>query len=220
MRHIRLMVVGVGILGVLAVGGCGSTTDGAVESSPSASGTADPARPSSDAPSPTQSSPAATGGSPVRTESFPASSSADPAPADPVTPKCTNDDLKAGYRATDAGAGSRFGEITLTNVADHACALGGFGGLSYVGGGDGTQVGAPAEREGEWRKVIMKPGQVAVSEVSESVAEKYPASNCKPTKVDGFRIYVPDSYDSQFVAHRTTACAAKDVKLLSHKAFH
>ena len=217
MRRVRLMVVGVGILGVLAAGGCGSTTDGAVDSSPSASGTADPTRASSTPSSPTQSSPAATGGSPVRTES---SSPSDPAPADPVTPKCANADLKAGYRATEAGAGSRFGQITLTNTSDHACALGGFGGLSYVGGDDGTQIGAPAAREGSWRKVIMKPGQVAVSEVSESTAENYPASTCRPTKVDGFRVYVPDSYDSQFVRHETTGCADKNVLLLSHHAFH
>lgn len=217
MRHLRLMVVGIGVLGVLAVGGCGSTKDGAVDSSPSASGTADPAQASSTPSSPTQSSPAATGGSPVRTES---SAPSDPAPADRKTPKCTNADLKAGYRATDAGAGSRFGEITLTNVSDRACALGGFGGLSYVGGGDGTQVGAPAAREGKWRTVIMKPGQVAVSEVSESTAENYPASACKPTEVDGFRVYVPDSYDSQFVRHETTGCADKNVSLLSHHAFH
>lgn len=137
-----------------------------------------------------------------------------------MTPKCANADLKAGYRATDAGAGSRFGEITLTNVSGHACALGGFGGLSYVGGGNGTQIGAPASREGKWRTVIMKPGQVAVSEIAESTAENYPASDCKPAKVDGFRVYVPDSYDSQFVRHETTGCASKNVSLLSHHAFH
>ena len=215
MRHLRLMVVGFGVLGVLAVGGCGSTKDGAVDSSPSASGTADPAQTSSTPSSPTQSSPAATGGSPVGTESHSSDSA-----ADPVTPKCANADLKAGYRATDAGAGSRFGEITLTNVSGHACALGGFGGLSYVGGDNGTQIGAPASREGSWRKVIMKPGQVAVSEVAESTAENYPSSECKPAKVDGFRVYVPDSYDSQFVRHETTGCASKSVSLLSHHAFH
>lgn len=137
-----------------------------------------------------------------------------------MTPKCTNTDLKAGYRATDAGAGSRFGEITLTNISDHACGLTGFGGLSYVGGGDGGQIGKPAVREGSSRTVIMKPGQVAVSAIAESTAEKYAASTCKPAEVDGFRVYVPDSYDSQFVPHRTTGCANKSVALLRHKAFH
>ena len=227
MRHARLLVVGTGILCALAMGGCGSTTDGAVDTSQPAAESADPSDATSAPSSTTQSSPAATGGSPVGTESSSpsadGSSSSDgskAAAADPVTPKCTNADLKAGYRASDAGAGSRFGEITLTNVSDHACALAGFGGLSYVGGGDGEQVGKPAVREGSWRKVIMKPGQVAVSAVAESTADKYPASSCKPTAVDGFRVYVPDSYDSQFVAHKTTGCASKSVSLLSHKAFH
>ncbi|MFE6646162.1 DUF4232 domain-containing protein [Nocardioides sp. NPDC057772] len=153
----------------------------------------------------------------MRTESQ--SSSSGSAAADPATPKCANADLKAGYRATEAGAGSRFGEITLTNVSGHACSLGGFGGLSYVGRGDGTQIGAPAKREGSWRTVILKPGQVAVSVVAESTAENYPASDCKPAKVDGFRVYVPDSYDSQFVPHETTGCQNKRVQLLSHRAF-
>ena len=230
MRHARLLVVGTGILCALAMGGCGSTTDGAVDTSQPASESADPTDATSAPSSTTQSSPAATGGSPVGTESSSpstdGSSSSDgsdgskAAAADPVTPKCTDADLKAGYRASDAGAGSRFGEITLTNVSDHACGLAGFGGLSYVGGGDGEQVGKPAVREGSWRKVIMKPGQVAVSAVAESTADKYPASSCKPTAVDGFRVYVPDSYDSQFVAHKTTGCASKSVSLLSHKAFH
>ncbi|NYI80829.1 DUF4232 domain-containing protein [Nocardioides panzhihuensis] len=156
----------------------------------------------------------------MRTESSESSALSEPAAADPSTPKCTNADLKAGYRATDAGAGSRFGEITLTNVSDRACALGGFGGLSYVGGDDGTQIGAPAARKGQWRTVMMKPGQVAVSAVAESTAENYPASKCKPANVDGFRVYVPDSYDSQFVRHETTGCADKNVSLLSHRAFH
>ena len=221
MRHVRLTAVGVGILCALAMGGCGSTTDGAVDAPQPASESADPADASSASSSPTQSSPAATGGSPVRTESSSASNSPSaPAAADPVTPKCVNTDVKAAYRATDAGAGSRFGEITLTNVSDHACALAGFGGLSYVGGGDGGQIGKPAVREGAWRKVIMKPGQVAVSAIAESTAEKYDASTCKPAKVDGFRVYVPDSYDSQFVPHRITGCASKSVALLSHHAFH
>lgn len=227
MRHARLLVVGTGILCALAMGGCGSTTDGAVDTSQPASESADPTDATSAPSSTTQSSPAATGGSPVGTESSSpsadGSSSSDgskAAAADPVTPKCADTDLKAGYRASDAGAGSRFGEITLTNVSDHACALAGFGGLSYVGGGDGEQVGKPAVREGSWRKVIMKPGQVAVSAVAESTADKYPASSCKPTAVDGFRVYVPDSYDAQFVAHKTTGCASKSVSLLSHKAFH
>lgn len=222
MRHARLLVVGTGILCALAMGGCGSTTDGAVDASQPASETADPTDATSASSSPTQSSPAATGGSPAGTESptSSATASSKAAAADPVTPKCADADLKAGYRATDAGAGSRFGEITLTNVSDHACALGGFGGLSYVGGGDGHQVGKPAKREGSWRKVIMKPGQVAVSAVSEGTAANYPSATCKPTKVDGFRVYVPDSYDAQFVAHETTGCANESVSLLSHKAFH
>ena len=62
------------------------------------------------------------------------------------TPACTNADLHASYRGGDGAAGTVFGRIVLRNTSDHACHTGGYGGISYVGHGDGTQIGAPARR--------------------------------------------------------------------------
>ncbi|CAB4696487.1 MAG: DUF4232 domain-containing protein [Actinobacteria bacterium] len=132
---------------------------------------------------------------------------------------CTNADLSASYHATDAAMSHRYGRIVLTNTSDSACSTGGYGGLSYVGHGDGTQVGAAAERDPSTvRTLVVQPGARVVSRVSETEAGVYPKKACHPTKVDGFRVYVPNSTESQFVAHPTTGCSSSSVELLSHRA--
>ncbi|MDO9456320.1 DUF4232 domain-containing protein [Nocardioides sp.] len=136
-------------------------------------------------------------------------------------PECANRDLTASYRATDAGAGHRYGVIRLTVTSDRTCFVRGYGGLSYVGHGNGTQVGASAERDGgRVRTVVLDPGDSVASRVDEVVAGNYPRRACRPTAVDGFRVYVPDSTVSQFVPHRTTGCAKAGVHLIGHRPFH
>lgn len=137
-----------------------------------------------------------------------------------AVPGCKNGDLRARFRATDAGAGHAYGLVVLTNVSRHSCRTGGFGGLSYVGGGDGTQVGAPASRDGRSAgSFVLRPGQRALSRVDEVNADNYDRATCRPRRVDGFRVYVPNATRSQFVAHRTTGCANRAVHLISHTAY-
>lgn len=135
------------------------------------------------------------------------------------TPECTSGDVTTSYRYHDAGAGHRDGYILVKNVSDHSCRTGGFGGISYVGHGNGTQVGAPARRTGTPQGVVLAPGKVAVSEIEEGYAGNYPSSECHPTKVDGFRIYIPNETRSQYVKHPTTACANAEVRLIDHKPY-
>lgn len=136
-------------------------------------------------------------------------------------PECRTSQLRADYRARDAAAGHRYGVVRLRNTGDRACAVQGYGGLSYVGGGDGTQVGAAADREpATARRVVLAPGARALSRVAETVAENYPRGRCRPTPVDGFRVYAPDATRALFVAHRTTGCADDTVHLLTHRPFH
>lgn len=143
---------------------------------------------------------------------------ATPAHAQPG--ECGNSDVRASYQARDAGAGHRYGVIRLTNVTDTTCSVRGYGGLSYVGHGDGTQIGAAADRDaGRVRTVVLDPGESVVSRVDETVAANYPRGTCRPTKVDGFRVYVPDSRVSQYVAHRTTGCANSNIHTLGHQPF-
>ena len=90
-----------------------------------------------------------------------------------------------------------------------------------MGGGDGTQVGAAADREeATAHRVVLAPGERALSRVTETVAQNYPRRRCHPVHVDGFRVYAPDTTRSSFVAHPTTGCRNDAVHLLSHRPFH
>ena len=137
-----------------------------------------------------------------------------------ATPECTNANLTAKYRGGDASMSHVYGRIVLRNTSDRTCWVRGYGGLSYVGGGDGTQVGAPADRTpSPTPRVVLRPGQKVRSAVVETSYGPFPAHRCQPTPVDGFRVYLPDETRSQFIAHRTTGCANPVVHLLAHRAY-
>lgn len=138
-----------------------------------------------------------------------------------AVPECRSVDLSADYRARDAAAGHRHGVIRLRNTSSRACVVQGYGGLSYVGGGDGTEVGAPADREpATTPRVVLAPGERALSRVTETVAQNYPRSTCRPADVDAFLVYPPDATRPFFVMHRTTGCLDESVHLISHRPFH
>jgi hypothetical protein len=141
------------------------------------------------------------------------------APAAAAVPPCHSADVRVLYRATDSGAGHRFGRIVMVNITNHACSSGGFGGLSYVGWGNGTQVGAAATRDGGWSPFILRPGQRAFSPVDEVVAGNYDVDTCRPAHVDGFRVYIPNTTRSKFVQHPTTGCQNAAVHLIAHKSY-
>jgi hypothetical protein len=134
--------------------------------------------------------------------------------------ECTAKSLTAKYRGGDAAMSHVYGRIMLRNVSSESCWVKGYGGLSYVGGGNGTQVGAAADRTpSQTPKVILAPGDAARSAIVETSFGPYPTKQCRPTEVDGFRVYVPDETHSIFIAHPTTGCANPAVHLLSHKAY-
>jgi len=68
--------------------------------------------------------------------------------------------------------------------------------------------------------VVLAPGEKARSQVSETSAAPYPKKRCKPRRVDGFRVYVPDATRSQYIPHPTIGCANPRLHLLAHKAYH
>ena len=107
----------------------------------------------------------------------------------------------------------------LRNRSEQACTIHGYGGLSYVGGGDGTQVGAAATRtSGAVPTVVVRPGRRVVSRVVETSWGPY-AGRCHRAHVDGFRVYLPDETRAQFVRHPTTGCRNSRVHLLTHRAY-
>lgn len=134
---------------------------------------------------------------------------------------CANADLRASYHGGDAAMSHQYGRIVLRNISTEMCVIHGYGGLSYVGGGDGTQVGAAADRTpGNVPTVFLEPGHKVVSRVVETSYAPYPKRKCHPTPVDGFRVYVPNETLSQFIAHPTTGCGRQRVHLLEHTAYH
>ncbi len=143
-----------------------------------------------------------------------------PAPASAATRACTNSDLKASYDRHDAAMGHTYGWIVLRNTSGHACHTGGYGGVSYVGDGNGTQIGAPAVRlPGKVATYVLRPGQRLRSPIDEVTALNYPRSTCRPKHVDGFRVYVPNATLSQYVVHPTTGCRNHHVKLIHQKPY-
>jgi hypothetical protein len=143
-----------------------------------------------------------------------------PAPvAAATTPACTNVDLTASYHHSDAGAGHSYGWIVLRNTSGHACHTGGYGGVSYVGDGNGTQIGAPAVRIDATAvaSYVVAPGQRLRSPLDEVNARNFPKKRCHPAHVDGFRIYVPNATKSQFVVHPHVGCRNPHVKLMFQK---
>jgi hypothetical protein len=142
-------------------------------------------------------------------------------PAQAATASCSNSDLKASYRHSDDGAGHSYGWIVLRNTSTHSCSTGGFGGISYVGDGNGTQIGAPAVRTDAKavKTIVLAPGQRVRSLLDEVNALNFPKGRCHPTQVDGFRVYVPNATASQYVAHPTTGCGNSRVKLIHQKPY-
>lgn len=144
-----------------------------------------------------------------------------PAATAASTPACGNADLTASYRHSDDGAGHRFGWIVLTNTSGHACHTGGFGGVSYVGDGNGTQIGAAAVRRDRAavKTHVVKPGARLRSPIDEARADNFGKKKCHRAHVDGFRVYVPNATRSQFVPHATTGCRNTKVHLLFHTPY-
>lgn len=137
-----------------------------------------------------------------------------------AVPECTKGNLSAKYRGGDAAMSHVYGHIVLRNISEDSCWVKGYGGLSYVGGGNGTQVGAAADRTpSPTPKTVLEPGEKVSSAVVETSYGPYSKKLCQPTAVDGFRVYVPDETRSFFIDHPTTGCANPKVHLLEHKAY-
>jgi hypothetical protein len=207
LQSVRLFVPAA-VIAAVSLSGCSSDgSDGAASSPPPSSSVTT----TSSAPMPTQTATVTVTATPE-----PATGSAT-ATASPDPGRCTSDELEVTVRPSPGGgaAGSTTSEIVLTNTGDRSCETGGFGGVSYVGGGNGTQIGAAATRTGATPKQLtLKPGASAVQELRETEAGNYPAGKCDPTPVDGLRIYPPDETSSLFAEHATTGCQSDSVKLL------
>lgn len=139
--------------------------------------------------------------------------------AAPVEGQCATSDLAGSVGPGAGGAAGSVGvTLVLTNNGSEPCDLQGWPGVSFVGDGNGTQLGAPADfdRSKPHPTVTLQPGGSAQAPLQIVQAMNYDEAQCKPKQADGFRVYPPGSTESLFVKDADfTACQSESVKLLT-----
>ncbi|SER94946.1 Protein of unknown function [Propionibacterium cyclohexanicum] len=228
-----------GALG-LTLSGCGgseksSATPPAAVGSPVSSGSAQSPVSSGSAQSPASSGSAQ---SPASTVSVPAGGQTAPGAASPSQPSppassaptggsssgqaeavaCSTHDLDVSLTPGEgAGAGSLFPYLVLTNSSSATCTVRGYPGVSFVGYGNGTQLGAAGLRVdlASLQTVTLSPGQSSHSKLRIARAENFPADTCSPVAADGLRVYPPEQTAALYApSDEFTACADESVKLI------
>lgn len=139
--------------------------------------------------------------------------------ATPIDGQCDTAKLSGTIGKGGGGAaGSVEVTIVLTNNGTEKCSLQGWPGVSFVGDGNGTQLGAAAklDRSTPHPTVVLQPGGTAQAPLKITNAQNYSDADCKPKPADGFRVYPPGSTASLFVKDASvTACTNEDIALLT-----
>lgn len=120
------------------------------------------------------------------------------------------------------GAGSQYQNLALRNTGSASCTLQGWPGVSFVGGGNGKQIGAAAtlDRGSAHPTVTLAPGATAYAALRIVQAANLAPGACTEQTPDGFRVYPPGSKQALFVpATSYTACTETSAHLLSVRAF-
>jgi hypothetical protein len=114
---------------------------------------------------------------------------------------CTTSQLTAALGGGDAGAGSLFRYLVLTNHSGTACHLTGYPGLSMLDAA-GKQIGAPADRQPmSYAPVVLRPGGSA----SDTIHTVNQQGSCLPASVK-LRIYPPGNTASLDFVGSVTDC--------------
>jgi hypothetical protein len=130
---------------------------------------------------------------------------------------CTVNELSVTLGRANGAAGSQIVPIVFTNTGSSNCTLTGYPGVSFVGDGNGTQLGAAADEDASVAIVpnSLAPGDTVSAQLRITQAGNYSGS-CTVVPADGLRVYPPHSYEAVFVkANNLSACSNADVKLLS-----
>jgi hypothetical protein len=118
-----------------------------------------------------------------------------------ATPMCTTSQLTASLGGGDAGAGSLFRYLLLTNNSSTTCHLTGYPGVSLLDSG-GKQIGAPAtRRQLRYAPVVLRPGESA----SDTIRTVNQQGACLPASAK-LRIYPPGNTASLDIPGRVTNC--------------
>ena len=219
-RTIRTMCGAAGVAALLVTAGCSASSaegDTASGSPTTATTSAGPTQSASSSPSGEASEPDA---SESATDGTGSTDDDDGA----AEGRCQTPELAGSLVPVEGGAGAGHYEIevVLKNEAPDECWLQGWPGVSFVGDGDGTQIGEAAtfDRSSPHETVTLAPGGSAHAVVRVSNAENY-GDECGQTPADGLRIYPPGEKRSLFVRNdqlTLTACADSDESLLQVQA--
>jgi hypothetical protein len=209
------------------------TTGASTGTSTSASPTTGPTT------APSRSTASATAPSTVGSTSAPAPSrgsgtAAAPAPAPAGTGSGSGASAAGGRCATSQlsgsvadGGGSSAGAtrvaIILRNTGAQSCTLQGWPGVSFVGGGNGTQIGnaATLDRSTPHQTLTLRPSGEVQAVVTVRDAGDWDSATCHPRVTDGFRVIPPGSRQALFVPASGAlfeSCAAPAVHQLSTSA--
>lgn len=135
--------------------------------------------------------------------------------------RCSVGELTGSIADGGGGAAGSYGvAIVLANDGQRSCTLQGWPGVSFVGDGNGTQIGAPAvlDRSTPHETLTLAPGDEVQAILRITQAANYDAAECEPQAVDGFRVYPPGSVESLFVGATGSsyeACANASVEQLT-----
>jgi hypothetical protein len=122
-----------------------------------------------------------------------------------------------------ASAGAQRVAIVLRNTGARACTLQGWPGVSFVGGGNGTQIGnaATLDRATPHPTLSIRPGGEVQAIVTVEAAGNWDSATCHPRVTDGFRVIPPGSRQSLFVGASGSlfeSCASTSVHQLTTSA--
>lgn len=122
--------------------------------------------------------------------------SAAPAAAAAAVPGCTAADLAVwvNEEAVNGAAGTAYYPLEFTNTSGHACATGGYPGVSATDA-RGRQLGAAAARNPVYKgHVVVIPAGGTAHALLAYGAVEVSTSGCKPTTAAQLKVYPPNSF--------------------------
>jgi len=154
--------------------------------------------------------------SPTASSAAPSQSSSPTATGevDPNAPEgqCADSALQVTVSGSEGGAGNISSSVVFTNTGQESCVLRGAPGVSVVGDGNGTQLGAAAVQQDDASPVdVTLAAGGSASAVLTSVnigTDGGPLDDCQPATGDGYRVFPPHSFTAIFVpAAAVPACS-------------
>lgn len=208
----RITIAALAAFSLVGLVGC---SNGSSSADPTATETVTTAPSPSTSPSSTPTTPASTS---------PTTGSGSGSGGTGAVSACSTANL-AGSFSNDGGgaAGSVYMGLVLTNKGP-SCTIQGWPGVSFVGNGNGTQIGSAAtfDRTTAHDTLTLATGQAATATLRVVQAANVPSADCSLVKAQGFRVYPPGQKASLYIAQAENACSKTiaNAHLLTVGAFH